>query len=144
MKYARIKNDRIVDLATDPASQFHPDLAAEFEAVPDEVERGWVRDEAGDWSSPPPPPPPPAPEPKPRDLTRVEFVRLCMGAGGMTLEQLVQAKAAPELAAMWIMLEMAEKVAKDDPEIEPGLAELAALGHLPNGAQAVLDAWPNA
>jgi hypothetical protein len=74
--------------------------------------------------------------------TRLEFVRLCMSAGGMTPDMLVQAKAAPELAAMWIMLDMAQEVQRDDPEIAPGLAALEALGYLPNGAQAVLGAWP--
>ncbi|MBQ4826551.1 hypothetical protein J4729_18670 [Leisingera sp. HS039] len=78
----------------------------------------------------------------PRPITRLEFVRLCMSAGGMTQELLVQAKAAPELAAMWIMLDMAQQVQKGDPEVAPGLGALEALGHLPNGAQAVLDAWP--
>lgn len=75
-------------------------------------------------------------------LTRIEFSRLCMGPGGMTHQMLVQARAAPELAAMWIMLDMAEQVQRDDPEVAPGLAALATLGFLPNGAQAVLDAWP--
>jgi hypothetical protein len=42
MKYARIKNSKAVDIATNPAEQFHPDLAAEFVEVPDEVDRGWV------------------------------------------------------------------------------------------------------
>lgn len=88
--------------------------------------------------------PPGPPEPTPRALTRVEFVRLCMSAGGMTPEMLVQAKADPALAAMWIMLEMATEVSRDDPEIEPGLTALAQLGYLPDGAQAVLDAWPAA
>jgi hypothetical protein len=86
--------------------------------------------------------PPRPPEPDPKPLTRVEFARLCMVAGGMTSDMLVQAKAAPELAAMWIMLDMAQEVRAADPEVPPALAELEALGFLPTGAQAVLDAWP--
>ncbi|WP_282091352.1 hypothetical protein [Epibacterium ulvae] len=77
-----------------------------------------------------------------RALTRIEFVRLCRSAGGMTGAQLVQARETGELKEMWIMLEMAVQVQRGDPEVEPGLAALAALGFLPNGAQAVLDAWP--
>lgn len=85
---------------------------------------------------------PPPPIPKARALSRLEFTRLCMSAGGMTPEMLVQAKAAQELAALWIMLDMALEILKDDPEVPPGLVSLEELGFLPNGAQAVLDAWP--
>jgi hypothetical protein len=133
---------------TDPATFTAEEIAdagyIEAPAKPDHdpaTERVVWQAEIADWAIEPLPAPP---EPKPRDLTRVEFVRLCMGAGGMTQEMLVQARQAPELAAMWIMLEMAEKVSKDDPEIGPGLAALENLGHLPNGAQAVLDVWPTA
>jgi hypothetical protein len=55
MKHARIINGSAVDIATDLVNQFHPDLAAEFVEVPDEVERGWVVDEDNVWSPPPPP-----------------------------------------------------------------------------------------
>lgn len=34
------------------ADSFHPDVANLFEDVPANVKIGWVRDEAGNWSSP--------------------------------------------------------------------------------------------
>lgn len=64
MKYARIKNSKAVDIATNPAEQFHPDLAAEFVEVPDEVDRGWVLAEDDTWSAPPPRPEPEPVRPK--------------------------------------------------------------------------------
>lgn len=60
----------------------------------------------------------------------------------MTDAMLVAARNDANLAAMWIKLEMAMGVERDDADTAAGLAALAALGYLPNGAQAVLDAWP--
>ena len=64
--YARIINSIAVDVADDPASQFHPTIAAEFEPVPDDVQRGWRQAEDGTWSAPPKPEPvePKPPRPK--------------------------------------------------------------------------------
>lgn len=109
-----------------------------MDAVSAGVQIGWISDRQGGYV------PPPDPEPKYALISRVAFVRLCMSAGGMTPDMLVQAKAAPELAALWIMLDMAQEVRAADPEVPPGLAEIEALGFLPAGAQAVLDAWPMA
>ena len=131
---------------TDPATFTADEIAdAGYIVSPDKpdhdpaTERVVWQQELQDWVIEALPPPP---DPRPRTLTRVEFARLCMSAGGMTPDMLVQARAAPELATMWILLEMATQVQKDDPEIPTGLAGLEALGFLPNGAQAVLDAWP--
>ena len=52
MKYARISNNIAVEIAADPASQFHPDIAAQFVEVPDEVLVGWVLGDDGAWSAP--------------------------------------------------------------------------------------------
>ena len=54
MKQARIINDVAVDVVVgDPTELFHPDIATQFEPVPDEVEAGWLRDTAtGAWSEP--------------------------------------------------------------------------------------------
>lgn len=65
-KHARIIEDVAVDvITTDPAETFHPDIAAEFVDVPDEVEVGW-RLEDGEWQAPgsSEPEEPVAPEPK--------------------------------------------------------------------------------
>lgn len=53
-KQARIVDDVAVDVVTgDPAEMFHPDIAAQFEPIPDNVETGWRRDpQTGIWSAP--------------------------------------------------------------------------------------------
>ena len=95
--YARIKSNIAVDVSTDPASQFHPTIAAEFETVPDEVQRGWHRDAEGGWSAPPEPAPAkPEPEPAP-DRPRVgpvEFKLLFTSAERLTLKELRNTDAA--------------------------------------------------
>lgn len=80
----------------------------------------------------------------PRTLTRLQFVRLCQSAGGMTDENLVAAKANADLAALWIKLDLAEDVSRDDPDTVSGLAALEALEYLPEGASAVTAGWPTA
>jgi hypothetical protein len=128
--------DNIVEVETlvEAAALFPNDTI--LDAVSAGVQIWWVRLGDGVYSEPA------APEAQPVPLSRLEFVRHCMGAGGMSPAMLVLAKAAPELGAMWIMLEMAEQVQRDDPEIAPGLALIESLGLLPLGALAVLDAWP--
>ena len=44
MKYGRIKDGVVVDAATDPKTQYHPILAAEFVEIPDDVGTGWIFD----------------------------------------------------------------------------------------------------
>ncbi|PSJ16432.1 hypothetical protein [Nitrosomonas supralitoralis] len=42
-KFARLVNNVAVDVVDgDPAEYFHPDIAAQFEEVPSNVEAGWV------------------------------------------------------------------------------------------------------
>lgn len=76
--FARIINDVAVDVCTDPANSFHPDIAREFVAVPDEVQAGWIRAD-GQWSAPAPTP---QPEPVPAypKVTPVEFKMLFTSA----------------------------------------------------------------
>ena len=72
-KFARIINNVAVDVSTNPQEQFHPDIAAEFEPVPDDVQAGWARNEAGEWEAPAPTPEPtPAPTESPK-VSPVEF-----------------------------------------------------------------------
>ena len=87
-------------------------------------------------------PVPAQPTPEPRPLTRLEFIRLGMIDGGMTPTMLVNAKDDPNLAAFWILLDMAQEIERDDADTVQGLNALEAKGYLPGGAQAVLDAWP--
>lgn len=83
--YARIINDVAVDVCTDPANCFHPDIAREFVAVPDEVQPGWIRKD-GQWSAPAPAP---RPEPVPvyPTVTPVEFKMLFASAERIAIKE---------------------------------------------------------
>lgn len=50
--FARIIADVAVDVSLDPETSFHPDIAAQFVTVPDEVSQGWVRGDDGTWAAP--------------------------------------------------------------------------------------------
>lgn len=52
MNFARIIDSTAVDVSSDPTKEFHPDIATQFVAVPDEVCPGWVRDSQGTWLTP--------------------------------------------------------------------------------------------
>lgn len=82
--FARVTNNVAVDVAIDPASSFHPDIAAQFEPVPDAVKPGWIRTDGG-WA-----PPTPEPEPGPvyPQLSPVQFKML------FTSQERVAIKAA--------------------------------------------------
>lgn len=41
--FARVINNVAVDVSTDPDNDFHPDIAAQFVSVPDDVTNGWVK-----------------------------------------------------------------------------------------------------
>ena len=63
MKYTRITNSQAIDVRTEsPEGFFTPDIAAQFQQVPDEVENGWIL-ENGNWSAPVAQEPGPVPEP---------------------------------------------------------------------------------
>lgn len=87
-------------------------------------------------------PPPPQPEPQPRTLGKLEFIRLAQTAGGMTDQMLVEAQAHPMFAAFWIKFQMASSVERDDEITATALGALAQGGYLPEGPDAVLNAWP--
>lgn len=72
--FARIINDVAVDVSSNPANQFHPDIAKDFVPVPDQVENGWTV-EAGKWSAPTPVEPV-APAPVYPKVSPVEFKML--------------------------------------------------------------------
>lgn len=73
--YVRIIDDVAVDVVSgDPAELFHPTIAAEFSAAPDEVEPGWRRDPGtGAWSAPAPIEPQPEPPGEAPKVSPVEF-----------------------------------------------------------------------
>ncbi|MDO8908904.1 MAG: hypothetical protein Q7W55_10475 [Pseudohongiella sp.] len=49
--FARIIDNTAVDVSSDPAAQFHPDIAAQFVSVPDTVRCGWQLVD-GAWTAP--------------------------------------------------------------------------------------------
>ena len=77
--YARIIENVAVDVSANPQECFHPDIAAQFEEVPANVQQGWVRDENGGWSAPAPTP---SPEPgaESKRVSPVEFKLLFTSA----------------------------------------------------------------
>lgn len=77
-------------------------------------------------------------------LDEAALIDLCQSAGGMTDAQLVAAFNDANLAAFWIKLRAASTILPTDQRMQDGLAAVDALGYLPKGAQAVLDAWPTA
>ena len=99
--YARIINDVAVDVSTDPTNQFHPDIAREFEPVPDNVKQGWIRKD-GQWSAPAPQPEPET-EPVYPKVTPVQFKML------FTSPERVAIKAAratdPVVDDLWELVE---------------------------------------
>ena len=76
--FARIINNVAVDVSSNPAEQFHPSIAADFQPVPDEVRQGWVRTDDA-WSAPAsvPQPEPAAP---PIIVTPIQFQMLFTSA----------------------------------------------------------------
>lgn len=78
MKYARIVNNTAVDVRTEsPAGCFTPNIAAEFEEVPDQVENCWTLS-GNTWSAPVIPEPVPVEPvaPVPPKVSPVEFMLL--------------------------------------------------------------------
>ncbi|SFB92410.1 hypothetical protein SAMN05428997_1037 [Bosea sp. CRIB-10] len=81
-------------------------------------------------------------QPRPHVLSKMQFIRLVQTAGGVTDALLVQADAEPLLKPFWVKFTMTTEMQRDDVDTQAGLGALAALGLLPNGTQAILDAWP--
>lgn len=69
MKYGRLINSVVVDIATDPNKQFHPTLAAEFVEIPDHVKTGWTFD-GTEYA------PPVAPDPEPAEPETVKTLSI--------------------------------------------------------------------
>lgn len=102
--YARIINGVAVDVCPDPATHFHPTLAAEFTEVPANVAPGWIL--AGKtWSAAPNVAPPAATPPEVGNLTPspMEFLLLLTLA-----EQAAIRAAAPNDAQVSILVSMVD------------------------------------
>lgn len=101
MKFARIENNVAVDVSPSPAAHFHPDVASEFDPVPDEVEVGWVNDGSGNWSAPAPPPETP-PAPRRPIVTIVEFKLLWRPEERIALKAMAQTD--PVIEDFWSLV----------------------------------------
>ena len=86
MKFARAISGVVVDVVTsDPAGVFHPDIAAQFVQVPEDVQPGWLLTEGGDWTPPPVvSPPEPGPTDVPSSLSRIQFASAAFVTGIIT------------------------------------------------------------
>ncbi|KAA5602611.1 hypothetical protein F1188_20490 [Roseospira marina] len=130
--YARILNGIAVDVVTaDPATLFHPLIAAEFVTVPDDVVPGALLD-GDEWT---PPPPPPDPEPEPEPATPLEQAR----AAVLTT---IEARKAEILAAGYPVRQARASlhVAVHD----AGRADLGGMAITALAAHAGSVAWPAA
>jgi hypothetical protein len=123
--FARIVNEIAVDVCTDPDTQFHPEIAAEFEPVPETVERGWRRVD-NTWS---------APEPEPISepvveypiVSPVEFMLLFTSAERVEIKTARQRD--PVLDDFFQLLEdpRLQTVRLGQPSVQDGLNYLASL-----------------
>lgn len=86
--YARIINDVAVDVSSNPAEQFHPSIAAEFQLVPDEVRQGWRRVD-GQWQAPEPQPGS-EPEPARPQVSPIQFKLLWTSPERLALKTIRQ------------------------------------------------------
>jgi len=84
----------------------------------------------------------PAAGSEPLPLNQVDFIKLCQEAGGMTDDMLVACESDNRIKAFWIKFDRAPVLHKTDPRTQAGIAALAALGYLPNGAAAMNSGWP--
>jgi len=76
--FARIIGGVVIDVSDDPESHFHPDIAAEFEEVPNTVQHGW-RLVDGEWEAPEVIVPPVAPI-EPKEVDPITFKLLFTSA----------------------------------------------------------------
>lgn len=121
--YARIINDVAVDVSSNPAEQFHPDIAKDFVPVPDQVESGWSVS-AGKWSPPPAPAEPITPAAVYPKVSPIAFQML------FKVDELVAIDAAKETnAAIRIFWKLLDDPRTDfiDLNLEPVQAMLRNL-----------------
>lgn len=109
-----------------------------LDAVAAGVRIGWVKQPDGSYAAPPEPEAAPVYQP----LDSAALITLLENAGGMTPEQVVACHQDQNFAYFWILIQIAPYTSRDNPKIPAALAQLEAAGYLPDGAQAVLDAWP--
>ena len=117
--FARIINNVAVDVSTDPENHFHPDIAAMFVAVPDDVKPGWVLVDDS-WQAPSIVAAPEASAP--RHITPAAYFRR------FTISEEAAIRTAAQnnmvLTVLLARVEAAKFVDLDDPGVSDGLAAL--------------------
>ena len=138
--FARILNNVAVDVSANPQAQFHALVAAQFVAVPDDVEPGWIVT-GGTWAAPSATA---VVAPAPQYLltpSRPQFLLLFTSAERVA----IRASADPVIkdflaivadpALEWIDLSLAS--------VQEGLAYLVTSGLLTSDRLAVIEkGWP--
>lgn len=145
--YARIVEGVAVDVcASDPVALFHPEIAAAFEVVPDDVTPGSSRDEEGQWTifTPAPVIAPPAPEPAPasRRITRLAFLDRFTDEEAIAFD-LGSIGATPQAAAMrryMAKVNAAAYIDLDRPDTRAGVIALEGTLLAEGRALEILDA----
>lgn len=143
-RYAHTETGAALDPAEATSAQayrarFAQDVSAGWtvDEVPANVAHG-ARVVNGEWVNPPSV----NAVPKPKLLSKLEFKRLCVSAGGMTGEMYVACNENPLFKEFWLDFQLAQEISRDDEDVNQGLVAMASAGYLPNGAAAVIAAWP--
>lgn len=130
--------DNIVEVESlELAALLFPDDAV-LEAADNNVQIGWISDGQGGYIAP-------MQEATPvvyKHLNSADLIKLLVSAGGMTQEQAVACSTDADLAYFWLLLSVTPFTNKDNEDLPTALTALSMKGYLPNGPQAVFDAWP--
>lgn len=126
-RFARIIEAVAVDVVTqDPTALFHPEIAAQFEPVPDNVERGWHRTGTV-WAAPATAATPAAATiPRKTVVTPPEFLLLFTASERIAIRT---ARASDPVVADWLAILEDPRLSEVDvsrPATLDGLAYLAA------------------
>lgn len=128
-RFARIIEAVAVDVVTqDPTALFHPEIAAQFEPVPDNVERGWHRTGTV-WAAPATAATPAAATiPRKTVVTPPEFLLLFTASERIAIRT---ARGSDPVVADWLAILEDPRLSEVDvsrPATLDGLAYLASKG----------------
>jgi len=100
--FARVIDNVAVDVSADPENCFHPDIAAQFVSVPDNVQTGWRKGADGKWNAPAPTPEP-APQVSYPKVGPIHFQMLFTPQEAVTVDELKATDKA--LASFWKLID---------------------------------------
>lgn len=126
--FARVINNIAVDVSTDPASQFHPDIASQFEPVPENVTRGWQRIDSS-WTAPTPTEPIPLPI-QYATVSPVEFMLLFTSPERVAIKAARQTNAVVEDFFQLLEDPRLQTVRLGQASVQEGLAYLVSVNLL--------------